>query len=625
MSSPAPLVSSPSVASETLTRRAGDLKLLGDSDAIQDVIQTLAAFDAAAAGKSWIDLASDTSAKGISARHRMLLAHAAVEVSRAKDEWLSHLAEEKAERETLARDVMEFAQLFSKVSSEASRERAEREANAWSKESAAPKEEEEGLDEAEDVLFSANVDGHGGSGGVAEAVNGSDVQAAAAKDAVTSSAYLSNTNMGCGATTYASASRRKARPRRWPQVDGPPEMSTQTSCSLPSSTNMPADLGGAGTRGGGGAQPTAPSCDAWSQSPARGAASKGSSSQCSSAMSGGQANSSSSSASPRWKALSGATHATLALRTVTRGSPRARPQAAHQGCAEQPVGGSQTTDADGAASAVAPFGAQNAQQQSDAGGAASLKEGVAAGGADGTEGGPFWTSIIHSSTANRVPFLYRESPDTRPSAAELFARSAALHLPPQPNASSYTRGGAARLVSRLVSTSAKAHAMRSSAKTSGGWLSAHQTAGPAATATSTASVRSSPPGAWRTPLIEANDLAHARRVVLSLDTPRSMPTAVCSGSRATMPPGGSLRADALASEVHPLCSGITVPSTVPSCCAHATATASAAPQAPQGSRAEINANSRVSPPPLPDTDAIVKSSADRRDARRQRRSSKERL
>ena len=403
MSSPAPLVSSPSVASETLTRRAGDLKLLGDSDAIQDVIQTLAAFDAAAAGKSWIDLASDTSAKGISARHRMLLAHAAVEVSRAKDEWLSHLAEEKAERETLARDVMEFAQLFSKVSSEASRERAEREANAWAKESAAPKEEEEGLDEAEDVLFSANVDGHGGSGGVAEAVNGSDVQAAAAKDAVTSSAYLSNTNMGCGATTYASASRRKARPRRWPQVDGPPEMSTQTSCSLPSSTNMPADLGGAGTRGGGGAQPTAPSCDAWSQSPARGAASKGSSSQCSSAMSGGQANSSSSSASPRWKALSGATHATLALRTVTRGSPRARPQAAHQGCAEQPVGGSQTTDADGAASAVAPFGAQNAQQQSDAGGAASLKEGVAAGGADGTEGGPFWTSIIHSSTANRVP------------------------------------------------------------------------------------------------------------------------------------------------------------------------------------------------------------------------------
>ena len=145
-------------ATAKLSRKAGAVELIGDQDAIEEVVTTLQAFDAAVAGKSWQSLATDTSAKGISARHRMLLAHAAVEVSRAKDEWLDHLAREKVEREQLAKGMMEFAQLFSRESGKAAQLRAQLEASAWAKESAPPREEDEVMDEAEDVLFSANVE-----------------------------------------------------------------------------------------------------------------------------------------------------------------------------------------------------------------------------------------------------------------------------------------------------------------------------------------------------------------------------------------------------------------------------------------------------------------------------------
>ena len=639
-------------ATAKLSRKAGAVELIGDQNAIEEVVTTLQAFDAAVAGKSWQSLATDTSAKGISARHRMLLAHAAVEVSRAKDEWLDHLAREKVEREQLAKGMMEFAQLFSRESGKAAQLRAQLEASAWAKESAPPREEDEVMDEAEDVLFSANVEEGaapgvgGGCGdnpacttamgakgtGQASSVYGGAVSACAAFEQRTGAGPSSTVGVagGGGVAGVASggATRQRERPRRWPESPPLPGISTQTSSHLSelgesftsrsraASVDMLDAAGGtagsstAGPPGLGSSSRDA-SMETFLDAPESGlrggerrasngtvrVASMTSQAAAQSAGPGGPGGPGAGAA--RWRALGGATAATITLQKITaasarasprgsplpaptrslQASPRGTPQVSPRGTPQgSPRGGTQRTLAMPATTAsgaqplqgsYAEWGEVGAMAAADGGCANSASSHLAMTAQQHGQQG--WTSILSSCSAASSVVLRRDPALFGGDAAALAGGAAGLvagagavgsgvvgasagtgagmasHVGP-PAASHMSM---ATTISRLISTAANAHALREKHRAAGVAAAASASAGPSlsfeawsAARQAEAAMRVSTWGADRSGVvIGGNDRAYARGVIGALDLGALASASAAPGlgmrlaGRPHMPPG----------------------------------------------------------------------------------------
>ena len=104
-----------------ITTSSGSTGLLLGSDEMQhEVVETLAAFKATNTG-SWRELAESPS---VSDQHKVLIAHAGVEIKLAKRAWQAHTAAELAARESFAEELQAFSLSVMSAAKQAARERA---------------------------------------------------------------------------------------------------------------------------------------------------------------------------------------------------------------------------------------------------------------------------------------------------------------------------------------------------------------------------------------------------------------------------------------------------------------------------------------------------------------------
>ena len=130
-----------------ITTSSGSTGLLLGSDEMQhEVVETLAAFKATNTG-SWRELAESPS---VSDQHKVLIAHAGVEIKLAKRAWQAHTAAELAARESFAEELQAFSLSVMSAAKQAARERAL--AARAAKMAVAQAEEVEEADMEEDVL-----------------------------------------------------------------------------------------------------------------------------------------------------------------------------------------------------------------------------------------------------------------------------------------------------------------------------------------------------------------------------------------------------------------------------------------------------------------------------------------
>ena len=181
----------PRLAPVSLKCHAGEGLLLGSDDVQHEILEKLAAFEAAAKGRDWRELADSPE---VSDKHRLLVAHAGVEIKRAQHAWLEHKHEEQEARETLAIEMNSFALQVLSAGKQAARERA-RAAKA-EKAATMPVAEEEAEEDGQDSLRAAR-------------------EAAPPPPPVAAPETAQLTPMKSPPATAPSASSRTVRPGRW--------------------------------------------------------------------------------------------------------------------------------------------------------------------------------------------------------------------------------------------------------------------------------------------------------------------------------------------------------------------------------------------------------------------------